>query len=330
MCLHDLPQRPECDAVAVRQATALAPEDELILRIDEGTQLRDEAALADSGLAHDREEMTGRLAQRAPVHLPQNLQLVVTANERRRTPRLRIDAETTASADREPERDRGHLPFRLNVVQLVVLDRLSRRPVRLLADHKLTRRRRRLESCRRVDDVTGDDALAELGASVERDDGLAGVDGCSRLEAELSHCAEDRDPAAYAPLRVVLMRNRRTEDGHHCVADELLDRAAEPLDLCLRTAVIRLQAGAHIFGISGLGGCCEADEVDKEHRDHLPLLPRRPRVRLQERVAADHAETCPLGVLLAATPTDSGHARSLGARRRCAKAAHEGQLIPTL
>jgi hypothetical protein len=34
-------------------------------------------------------------------------------------------------------------------------------------------------------------------------------------------------------LRVVLVRDGGTVHGHHCVTDELLDRAAEAFDLAL-------------------------------------------------------------------------------------------------
>ena len=40
-------------------------------------------------------------------------------------------------------------------------------------------------------------------------------------------------------LRIVFARDRRTEDRHDSVADELLDRAAEALDLLLDARVIR-------------------------------------------------------------------------------------------
>ncbi len=46
----------------------------------------------------------------------------------------------------------------------------------------------------------------------------------------------DRERGADGALRVVLVRDRSAEDGHHRVADELLDGAAEALELGLRRA----------------------------------------------------------------------------------------------
>ena len=48
---------------------------------------------------------------------------------------------------------------------------------------------------------------------------------------ELVDRVEDPQPRAHGALRIVLVRHGRAEDRHHGVADELLDRAAEPLDL---------------------------------------------------------------------------------------------------
>ena len=152
-------------------------------------------------------------------------------------------------------------------------------------------------------------ALAELGTRAERDDGLAAVDRCARLELELRDALEDHEACAHRALRVVLVRDGRAEDGHHGVADELLERAAEALDLRLRARVVRLQPRAHVLRICGLRGRGETDEVDEEHRDDLALLARRR--RLLSGRAAGQAEARPVGILLAATRTDHAHAQSV-------------------
>src|SRR5207248_5445706 len=106
-------------------------------------------------------------------------------------------------------------------------------------------------------------------------------------------------------LRVVLVRGRCTEDGHHRVADELLDRPTEPLDLVLHPRVVRTQNRAHVFRISTVGAVREADEVDEEHRYDLPLLGG---LRLlDEWCAARETEARAFGVLLAAGGTDERH-----------------------
>ena len=78
--LDDLAQCPERHAVAVRQAAALAPREPGRRARDVGEQLADHPALADAGLADDRDELdvacprrtcrTGRAAARDPVSRP--------------------------------------------------------------------------------------------------------------------------------------------------------------------------------------------------------------------------------------------------------------------
>ena len=56
------------------------------------------------------------------------------------------------------------------------------------------------------------------------------------LVALLAAPIADRERGADGPLGIVLVRDRRAEDRHHRVADELLDRAAAALDLARRRA----------------------------------------------------------------------------------------------
>ena len=51
----------------------------------------------------------------------------------------------------------------------------------------------------------------------------------------------DRERGADGALRVVLVRDGRAEDRHHGVADELLDRAAEALELRAHARVVGLE-----------------------------------------------------------------------------------------
>ena len=94
-----------------------------------------------------------------------------------------------------------------------------------------------LEPCSDIDDVAGCDALARPGLGRELDHGLAGCDGYPHREVELLVLRElvdrleDPQARAHGALGIVLVRHGRAEDGHHGVADELLDRAAVALDL---------------------------------------------------------------------------------------------------
>jgi hypothetical protein len=147
--------------------------DQLRLRVDVVAQLRHEPALADAGLADERDEVARRLPQCARVHLAQHPQLVVPARERRRARRLEVDAEPAACVARAPERHRLGLSLRRDRLKRLVVDRVVSRPVRLLADDEPSGRRRRLEAHRRVDDVARDEALAEFRPRGELDDRLS-------------------------------------------------------------------------------------------------------------------------------------------------------------
>ncbi len=73
------------------------------------------------------------------------------------------------------------------------------------------------------------------------------------------------------------MRNRRAEERHHRVADELLDRAAVSLELAADPGVIGPEHGTDVLGIEPFRLLREADEVAEEDGDDFSLLSRRTR-----------------------------------------------------
>jgi hypothetical protein len=66
----------------------------------------------------------------------------------------------------------------------------------------------------------------------------------------------------------------RAEERHHGIADELLDRAAEPLELLLQPGVVGSENRGDVLRIHLLGLRREADEIAEERRNDLPLLTR--------------------------------------------------------
>ena len=105
------------------------------------------------------------------------------------------------------------------------------------------------------------------------------------------------------------MRDRRAEERHHRVADELLHRAAATLELVTQPLVVRRQHRLHVLGIEPLGSAGEADEIGEQDRDDLPFRVGNAR-RLHERDAALGAELRRRLVLVAAVRTDA-HRRSV-------------------
>jgi hypothetical protein len=65
--------------------------------------------------------------------------------------------------------------------------------------------------------------------------------------------------------------DRRAEDGDDGIADELLDRAAETLQLGADARVVPTEQRAHVFGVQRLSLAREADEVAEDDGDHLAL-----------------------------------------------------------
>ena len=75
-------------------------------------------------------------------------------------------------------------------------------------------------------------------------------------------------------LGVVLVGGRRAPDGHHGVADELLDRAAVALDDLARQLEVACQQLADVLRVAVLGERREADEVGEQDRDEPPFSDR--------------------------------------------------------
>ena len=102
---------------------------------------------------------------------------------------------------------------------------------------------------------------------------LARLDPDAHLEAELAHRLDDPERGAHCPLRVVLVRERHPERGHHGVARELLDDAAVRRDAMRDLVEEARQARANHLGIGARDELRRADEIDEEDRCKLPFHP---------------------------------------------------------
>lgn len=112
------------------------------------------------------------------------------------------------------------------------------------------------------------------------------------------------------------MRDRRAEDAHDRVADELLDEASERLDLAAYALVVRREDRVHVLRVELLGPRGEPDKVDEDDADDAPLL-LRDRLFSGERIRAGEAESRDVGILLTTGRAD-GHRQRV--RRRQARA----------
>ena len=116
------------------------------------------------------------------------------------------------------------------------------------------------------------------------------------LLVQLGDRLGDAERGPHRALGVVLVRHGSPEHGHDRVADELLDRAPEALDLPLEAGVIGGERGAYVLGIGVVGARSEADQVDEQDRDDLALLGCGSSRGCQGG-AAFEAELRPLGIL---------------------------------
>jgi hypothetical protein len=312
LCLDDLRERPEGDTRPVGERAALAPGNQLGSLLDRVKELSQEAGLANPGNADDRHELRLGPLTRPRECIDEQCALPLATHEVRALSLSEINAQARPCLHRLPHRYRLRLPLSLNGIDVAILDLLASRPECLLADEDAVDRRGRLHPGGRVHDVAGDHRLPELVSRVQIDERFAGVNGNAHLElGVLLACpVGDRQGGAYGALRVILVDLRGAEDPDDGVANELLHRPAEALDLVAQSCVVRPEHGADVLRIETFGSAGEADEVGKEDGDDLPLLagtstPRRGR----EPGAALGAELCRRRVLEAAG--GAGH------RRRC-------------
>jgi hypothetical protein len=89
---------------------------------------------------------------------------------------------------------------------------------------------------------------------------------------ELLDGGQHAERAARRPLGVVLVGEGGAEHGHGAVADELVQGAAQPLDLGPQPGVVGPQQGADVLGVGLVGAGGEAHQVAEQHRDDLALL----------------------------------------------------------
>ena len=102
--------------------------------------------------------------------------------------------------------------------------------------------------CRRLAVLTRSPATMPWPCGADGDGRLAGQHGRARVErlvraAQAADISDEVERSPNRALGIILERMRRTPDGHHCVADELLDRPAVSLDPFARELEVARPAG---------------------------------------------------------------------------------------
>jgi hypothetical protein len=305
LCLDDLAQRPEGDAIAVGQAVALAPDHQLGLLVDEPQQFPDEPALADPRLTDDGHQLHRTRPPRLLVEPAEQVEFLVATHQRGRRPLLDIHPQAAARGDRAPDREGLGFALDLNRLQLLVVECGPRRPPGRLPDDYGAGRGRALEARGRIHDVA-DHALGLVRAGIQDHGRLArhdpNPDGKLKLRGRLVQLGdgiEHPKRTPNRPLRVILMRARHPEHGHDAVANELVYGATQPFDLSAKPLMVRTQQGPHVLRVGLVGAGGEANQVAEQHRDDLALLHGGSRRATQRRPTAP-AEPEALRILLAA------------------------------
>jgi len=210
-----------------------------------------------AGFDHAQEVLEGRELTIAPDH---------------RDGSHRALSDRSRRSQCEPRPNRGFLALRRDRLGRAVLDGAARARVGLLADENGSDWRGGLESRCRVHDVTSDHRLAVARTRFELDDRLTGVDGDPNLQVILVCPITNGERGPNGTLWVVSVRDRRPEDTHDCVADELLHGSSELLELSAHLLVVRPEDVPNVLGVELLGARGEANEVHEEHGDDPPLL----------------------------------------------------------
>ncbi len=260
---QDLDERPVRDALPIREAPPTKDVGRVAHTLEE---VRDEARLPDAGRPEEREEPTRAVGHGILVVAPEPLALAVSPDKRRLgPPRERVGV--VRYLEQPKGLDRLGLPF-----QRERLDRLDRHRVAheqpgLGPDQRLRRGGRLLEARSDIDRVAGDKRL-----TLATDDDLARVDPDPRLKAVLRDRGTHLRRCTHRPESVVLMRDRDSKNRHHRIADELLDRAAMPLDDRAKILEIPAHPPAQRFGIGRLAQRRRTHEIAEEDGDDLALL----------------------------------------------------------
>ena len=200
--------------------------------------------------------------------------LTVSADERRR--RDRTLGRRRGGGASEPGGHRCLLALCVDRLDGLVGDRACARGLSLLTDHDTGRRSRGLQPGRAVHGVPHDRELAPAAWAHGREDHLSRVDTDADAQpAEvLSLCRRallDLKRGADRPLGVVLVGHRGPEHRHQRIADDLVDRAAEPLDDLTHLAHAAVDHGPHLLRVGALRERREARQIGEHDGHPAPL-----------------------------------------------------------
>ena len=121
---------------------------------------------------------------------------------------------------------------------------------------------------RRSSPIAAHDHLAGIESHAH---GETQLPGAAQLLREASQLLADVERRVAGPLRVVLVRDRRAEEGHHAIARELVDRSLEAMDAVGEDAEEPVEHAVPLLGADARGEVHRLLHVGEEDRDLLAL-----------------------------------------------------------
>ena len=321
----DLAHRPERDPLPVGEA---APLEDGRPVADLGEDLGHEARLAHPRGPEDGEEVAGALPHSASERVGEEHPLAAAADDRRLEPR-RVPGRVRMNLEQPVGGDRLVLALHGQRLERLHDDGVAGEAVRHLADEDLAGRGRLLEALGDVDRLARHEALGtarvagdHLTAGHSRAHGDAHAEVALELFVELGQRVAELDDRPQRAQRVVLVDDRRAEDGHDRVADELLHRPAVALEDRPHAREVAIHDPAQLLGVVALAHAGPVGHVREDDRDGLAHARAR-RLRRREGRAAGWTEPGPLVGRLAA-PGACGHGSSVATASAEDKAVEGG------
>jgi hypothetical protein len=159
------------------------------------------------------------------------------------------------------------LALRSNGIDSLDLDRVASELERRVAEDDLAGLRSLLQSGGHVHGVAGNERVTRPCHD------LACVDAYARVQAKLDDGFAELHRRAQSAQRIVLMEHGYAEDGHHGVADELLDGAAVALERGPRTLEVPRLESPQSLGVELVAGARVSREVAEDDGDDLADVP---------------------------------------------------------
>ena len=275
--LDRLDNRPECQSLAVRRASA--PE-HLRLRTDRPQKLVHEARFADPRRPEERKELArfvgGRLFEGGP-----ELPALAGSTNKRRIETLLVAGEARCDGEQPKGSRRSDPAERIDPARRLSVNRPPDEVMGSFAQQDLAGGCRLLESRGHVHGVAGHrgartgplggDDLAGIDADSHRqEDAKLGLQAVVQRLQGVAHLERSSD----GTKSIVLVDERHAKDGRDCITDDQLDRPAMPLENCPHLPEAEVQRLPPGFWIEGFVRESRSAHVRDERGDCAACVAR--------------------------------------------------------